>query len=135
MRTHSFTRQRETIEAQHEARRYNPAWEIVFRPTGQKEKVTFTIGAGSRDSLELFRSKGNAGFPHTDLYLLVSTNRGLDYVGLEVYAWCDRENQWEAREDLGGFLQNDEQIEDILGPLGLDLQTHNIARRMIQRVC
>ena len=134
MRSHPFSTHNEAIESQHVAGRYNPGLEITFRPTAQKETVTFPIGAGTRDQIDLFRSKGNKEDSHTDWYVFISFNRSLDYVGSEVFTWSDRENRWEAREDLSVFLQNEEQIKDILGPQGLDLCTHNIARRLLQRI-
>tara|TARA_Y100000034_G_scaffold109328_1_gene140538 strand:- start:234 stop:572 length:339 start_codon:yes stop_codon:yes gene_type:complete len=78
------------------------------------------IGAGTSDGIDVF--KGDDGY----LYVLI-TNLRMGYVGLEIF-----DPEGEAVGDQ--FLQNDWEIEEILGPRGLDLAEHNMVRRMAQYI-
>lgn len=68
---YSYEFERETLDEQREAGRWNPATVIVWR--GQR----YTIGAGTADDVDVF-TEGGA------LYVL-ARNRGMSYAGLEVF--------------------------------------------------
>lgn len=98
-----------------------------FRPTGEKESITLVMECGLHDETELFRIVGQK--PRDSLYAFVSRHRGLGYVGLQVISFDERENRWGVGESF--FLQYDHQIDDVLGPRGVDLEMHNIAKRIM----
>jgi len=82
--------------------------------------VRHIIGAGTRDDVDLFRLSGS-----NTVYVL-SMNPGLGYVGLSAY---------EDGEEAGDiFLDHDQQIEEMLGPLGLNLPDTQIVRRLINHL-
>jgi hypothetical protein len=102
---------------------------IRFRPTGQKEEIEIPLNAGSDDRVRLFRSKG---FKFTeDWYLVLSKNERLQYCGLQVIHYNEKESRWEDYEEMAQFVQ-DESVELFFGPRGLDLEDHNLARALVR---
>jgi hypothetical protein len=87
----------ESWEKQREAGRYNPAIEMQYYTD---KSYTVTLGAGTRDELDVFE-EGNR------IYVLM-TNTGLGYVGMQVFE--------DGEEIADEFVQDyDEHGEYILG--------------------
>lgn len=127
MRSHDFERETEWIHG------LPGHWgEVIrFRPIGQKDEIEIPLSAGSQDSVSLFRSRGSK--PTEDWYLVLSQNRSLEYVALQVIHWNDKTDPagWATYEEMGQMV-NSEQIEEFFGPLGMDLVDHHMARRLLQ---
>ncbi len=70
-----FWTERETLDEQREAGRYNPA--LVLRYWLAGSEYRHAIGAGTSDALDVFTEAGRV--------YVVSTNAGLSYVGLEAF--------------------------------------------------
>ena len=105
--------ERESWESQREAKRYNPAWEAVWQHKGRE--VRATLSCGDRDETH---------FWHSGRYVFcVSINHGLEYAGLQVFG---RATGNEVAED---FAQNDWELEEKLGPKGVDYDPATIRRR------
>jgi len=64
----------ESIDSMCAARRYNPATELQYFTD---KSYTVTLGAGTSDELDIFEENSR-------IYAL-STNTGLEYVGLQVF--------------------------------------------------
>jgi len=104
--------EKETWEEQQEAGRYNPGLVVLFRDRRGKHRVP--ISAGYSDDVEGFRSG--------DETYILSMNQGLNYVGLEVFR---------GSESMGDiFVDRDYDIDEILGPRGLNLTDHTIVKRL-----
>jgi len=116
MRRVGFTIEKETYEEQREAGRYNPGLVVLFRDRTGNHRVH--IGAGYSDDVEVYR-EGEETF-------ILSKNWRLGYVGLEIYRG--------SRHIGEMFLQNSQDIDEILGPQGLDLADYNIIKRMAQYI-
>ena len=102
--------EKETWEEQQEAGRHNPGLVVLFRDRKGKHRVP--ISAGYSDDVEGFRSG-------EETYIL-SMNRGLNYVGLQVFQGSD---------EIGDmFVDRDYDIEEMFGPRGLDTADYNIAK-------
>ncbi len=113
----SFRLSDESVESQQQAGRYNPAQVCHFR-IGAKH-VSHTIGAGRSDDISVFT--------HGGLGVILTYNRRLDYVGLEVV---------DSAGTLVGdvFLQGQEHYKITLGPKGLDLRETTIATRLMEYI-
>lgn len=114
MRRVGFKIEKETYEEQRAAGRYNPGLVVLFRDKRGNHRVH--IGAGYSDDVEVYR-EGDETF-------ILSKNRRLDYVGLEIFRGSQQVGEM--------FLQLSQDIQEILGPRGLDLADHNIIKRMSQ---
>lgn len=114
MRRVGFQAKKETYEEQRAAGRYNPGLVVLFRDRTGNHRVH--IGAGYSDNIEVYR-EGDETF-------ILSKNYRLGYVGLEIFQG--------SRQVGEMFLQNSQDIDEILGPKGLDLADHNIVKRMAQ---
>jgi hypothetical protein len=125
LRSHPFQTRDESFESQFAAGRYNPSPEICFRPIGFDKPVVFSIGAGSEDSLYLYREGTGKDSP----YILVSVNRRLQYCGVTVFQFSEREGKFMQTDDV--FYQVDYDIAHVFGPRGLDLEPHNLARYVV----
>lgn len=101
---------------------YNNPQMITFRLRGREYNTV--IGAGSNDDTSLWRLQGDAY-----VYLL-SYNTGMGYVGLTEY-WLSDEDVLEHNEV---FLDNDQGIQDALGPSGLELPETLMVRRLMDRL-
>jgi hypothetical protein len=89
----------ESWEEQAKAHRYNPAQVLRLFPSGVKEK-RYTIDSGRDDNISVFRDG--------DMFYVLSINRHLPYVGIQVFDLkCDG-------DVFNSFLQED-QVEDTLG--------------------
>ena len=106
--------QKESLEDMCRAGRYNPSLEITFQDKSGAHIVK--VGAGYTDDLYVYQSMGE------ETYIL-SQNNHFDYVGLEVFE--GDEQVWEM------FLQNDWQIQEVLGKKGLDAAPYNIIKSML----
>jgi len=116
MRRVGFSTKKETYEEQHAAGRYNPGLVVLFRDKTGKHHVH--IGAGYSDDVEVYR-EGDETF-------VLSKNWRLDYVGLEIYRGSQQVGEL--------FLQNSQDITDVLGARGLDLADYTIIKRMAQYI-
>jgi hypothetical protein len=77
------------------------------------------VGAGTDDGLYVY--KGNDGG-----YYVVALNSRLPYARLEIF---------DARgEEVGSKFVQEWEVEEALGPRGVDLEPHNIARRLAGHV-
>ncbi len=102
MRTiHNWALSRESNEQQHQ----------VVIDNGP----TLTISAGHSDNVDVFVDNGE--------YVILSTNNGLGYCGVEIF-----DNAGERVADI--FAQDDCVMADLLGPRGLDLAPITIAKRL-----
>ncbi len=117
MRRVKFKLEDESLESQRTAGRYNPAKVCCFRLG--PHKLAVVLGAGTSDDVDVFTHHGEG--------IILNSNRGLDYCGVEVY---DREGK-----QVGScFMQSDERIKEALGPRGLDLKDTTIATRLLDYV-
>lgn len=112
---HNYKIRRESEESQREAGRYNPASVILW--TFKRRKCRLVLHAGSGDSLAVFRN-GNR-------LVVLSTNTGLGYAGLQVADIATGEETGEV------FLQADYEVEEILGRDGLGKSDNWIARALL----
>lgn len=113
MKTKSnYTIEKETLEEQLTAKRYNPAFVLVFKNKSGKHRVT--LDSGGFDDIEVFREK--------NFVYVLSINQRMYYVGMQVF---------EGSEEKGNiFLQDSQDIHETLGRKGLDLSPVTIARRL-----
>jgi hypothetical protein len=114
MRRVNYQIEKETIDSQVKAGRFNPALELTFRDkTGTH---THTIGAGHSDTLDVYRDG-------KETFVLVR-NFGMGYVGLEGF---------KGDEKIGNvFLQSDYEVKEIVG--NIDLMPYTLIRRMAQYI-
>jgi hypothetical protein len=120
-----FQLEAETSESQYKSGRYNPNEDIIVHYHNSEYRLL--SGHGTNDCIECFRQG-------TLVYVL-SMNTRMDYVGLAVYDLSDRNEQREPLTWYSGiFLQNDFEIDDILGAKGLDLADTTILRRLLPYV-
>lgn len=103
MRTiHNWTTEEEDYESQRAAGRYNPALVLKFRDKeGVHEGI---IASGHSDDIYVHREG--------DQTYVQSINHRLGYVGLQVW-------RGDKFDDVI-FIQNESEVEDILGKGGLD---------------
>lgn len=114
MRRVDYELQRESYEDMLAAGRYNKALEIVFRDKSGEHP--HKLDAGRMDDIDVYR--------HGKETFVLTRNFGLGYVGLEVF-----EGEYENGTI---FLQNDSEIQEIVG--SLDLAPYTIIRRMAQYI-
>jgi hypothetical protein len=92
-------------------------------------------GHGSGDDIHVFKEDGRI--------LVLTINHGLGYVGLSEYNLGDKPSPkfnrsgdddpyYSIEEDGNVFLDKDYEIEETLGPKGLDLAPMTIAKRLIE---
>ncbi len=81
--------------------------------------LVLPIGAGELDDLHVFQDG--------DDYLVYSENDLFDYAGLEVF---DSEG-----DSVGTIFLGSQDIPDALGPDGLDADTIDIIRIMMEYIC
>lgn len=106
----SSTIERETEEEQQAGHRYNPGLVLVHN------NLRIPIGAGTSDRVRVFEEAGM-------LYVL-STNTGLGYIGLDAF-------DANTGEEQGGlFLQNDWDVEEIVGKGWEDLSDEELVERL-----
>ena len=108
-RVKNYIIQKESYDDMYKAGRFNPSLEVTFR-----DKVgiyTHKLSAGYSDDIEVYRE-------HGEIYVL-SRNRNLGYVGLEVFSGAD------IAGDM--FLQGDS-VNEVLGHD--DIAPFTIIRRM-----
>lgn len=117
MRSIPFKTEQETYEEQRQAGRYNPGLVLIYTDTNRR-KQRVPLSAGYEDYIYVYR-EGEEIFA-------LSLNHRLGYVGLEVFSGDPAEHVGEI------FLQNDWEIEDVLGRKGLDLSPPTIVRRLAQ---
>jgi hypothetical protein len=116
MRRVGYSVEKETYEEQSDAGRHNPGLVLLFRDKTGRHRVP--ISAGYRDEIDVYRQG--------DETYVLTKNRGLDYVGLEIFRGD------ESAGDI--FLQVDYEITDTLGPRGLDLSDPTIIRRLSEYI-
>jgi hypothetical protein len=114
MRKVDYELQRESFEDMLAAGRYNESLEIVFRDKSGKH--IHKLGAGRSDEIDVYRD-GKETF-------VLARNFGLGYVGLEIF------NGDEKVGDM--FIQNDSEIDEIVG--SLELAPYTIIRRLAQYI-
>jgi hypothetical protein len=103
----------ESYAEQREAKRYNPAWQAVWKHKGKE--VRGTLSAGNSDDLY---------FWHDKRYVFcVSVNTRLDYAGMQVF---ERKTGNEIGEV---FAQNDWELKEMLGSKGVDYDPATMRRR------
>ena len=103
---------KENTEEMVKAGRFNPCLEIIFKDKTGAHKNK--ISAGYSDDLFVYQE---------DLETFVlSKNLRLDYIGLQIFKGSEKIGEM--------FLQGQEQIQDVLGKIGIELASFNIIRRM-----
>ena len=107
-------------DAMREQGMYNPPTRITLQG---KDKVSFLIGAGSRDEITILAE----GTGPDRRYYVVCVNHGLAYAGVEIFNVTG-----EPAGDM--FLQYDHEVADILGPRGVGLTPITIAKRLAQYI-
>ena len=113
MRTlHNWKLGEESWDEQAASGRYHPCQQVHV-----KDGPVLTISAGTADDLDVFTEHG--------LFYVVSVNRGLETVGLEVFG-----DDGSLLEGGSVFLQLDYEVREILGPRGVDLSPMAIAKRL-----
>lgn len=112
---HNYKIRRESTESQITAGRHNPASVILW--TFKRRKGRLVLSAGSSDNLAVFR--------HGESLVILSTNGGLGYAGLQVADIVTGEQTGEV------FLQADYEVEEILGRNGLEKSANWIARALL----
>jgi len=112
----NFTIDEENYESQLAASRYNPGLEVTFRD--KRGAHTVPISAGYSDQITVYREK--------ELTIVLSTNKGLCYAGVELFL------HGKGTGEL--FLQTDYDIESVLGKNGLDKSSLWIAKTMANHI-
>jgi hypothetical protein len=108
----SYSIDHESWEEMAKARRENRALVLQYRDRQGKHRVT--IDAGESDEIDVFREG--------ELTLVLSTNSRYGYAGIQAF---------KGSEETGSiFLQNSQDLEDILGRSQLDLSPITIAKRL-----
>ena len=117
MRTiHNYKLGKESWDAQREAGRYNPATELHYRDKTGKHAVT--LACGDSDDVTILRDG------HTTYAL--SLNTGLGYAGLQAFD--------NGAETGSVFLQNDYEVDEILGKGGLNKSSTWICKVLSQYI-
>ena len=117
MRIPNYKIVKESYESQKKAGRYNPGLELV---TG---KLRAPIAAGDGDDIEVRQEK--------DIIYVLCRNYSLGYIGLEVFLKQPQQiNQLVFVGEV--FLQDESDIEEVLGPKGIDYSTATCIRRLEQ---
>lgn len=97
---------KESYEAQSKAGRYNPALVLVY------DNHLITLGSGYDDTIKVF-------IEH-DLIHVLSYNRSLNYVGLEIF---NAVTDYELTSEV--FFQTDSDIKEIFNTYNIDDVTAN----------
>ena len=113
------------------AQHYNPHDNVVVRVN--RKPWELETGAGSSDDVDVF-AEG-------DRIYILSMNHRLGYVGLAEYVLDEK--HVEEHQQSGGdedyssigvaneiFIQNEDEVVEILGPKGLDLSPMTIVRKL-----
>ena len=95
-RIHNYITQQESYSEMTRNKRFNPCLEITFKDKSGKH--THKLFAGYSDVLDVYR-EGSITY-------VLSTNSGLEYVGLEVF---------EGAQKLGDVFLQGYQIKEVLG--------------------
>ena len=112
MRKVNFKLEKESWEEMHEAGRWNPSLEVIFRDkTGNHRHK---IGSGYSDDIHAYRE--------ADETYILSTHSGLGYIGLDAF---------KGNERIGEVFIDSHQVEETVGKRGLDLAPHTIIRRLL----
>lgn len=113
MRTkNNYKIEKESLEEQIKSKRYNPALVLLYRDRFGNHRVT--LDAGYYDDVGIYREK--------NFVYALSINQVFGYCGLQMF---------EKGEEVGSiFLQNDNDVESVLGKNGLELSYINIAKRL-----
>ena len=112
MRKVNFQIEKESWDDMHEAGRWNPSLEVIFRDkTGNHRHK---IESGYMDDLYAYRE--------SDETYILSINDGLCYIGLDAFRGDER---------LGDVFLECHQVEEFVGKKGLDLAPHTIIRRLL----
>lgn len=105
---------RESVEEMIAAGRFNRSLEIYFRDrTGSHRHK---ISAGFDDEISVYRE--------ANLTCVLSVNKHMEYVGLEVF---------DGKDAVGDIFLQEEQLLNILG--SLDLAPYTIINRLLEFIC
>jgi hypothetical protein len=96
-------------------RAYGPSVQVTV-----PGEIVLNTGAGTSDDLTVYDYDG-------DKWVVLIVNRPLEYAGIEVY-----DDEGEQIDSV--FLQNDWEIEGMLGKRGLDLSERTMVKRMLERL-
>lgn len=126
MRSFNLTIKRESYARQSARNRCHPASVGLFRY--RRRVYVVELGAGDNDSIYAFREG--------ETVYVVTVNHVLPYCGLEAFDLSRfapddiSPNRLSPKQVGNVFLQESEQVEESLGPKGVDLAPHTIARRL-----